>query len=125
MPGGHLCFLQPGVEVSFEVIPDLKRCGEWRATNVRLEDENVALPDREEGRVTHLQNRVGWAQRNCGCQVYLHMKEIRSLMPRPLRVGDEIIFTPFDTGRAIWSASQIEVVVPLEEIQQAETNSVL
>lgn len=119
IPGGHVCVLQTGdVEVTFEVTPDPKRHEKWRATDVRLvKEDEVEIPEREEARVVSLGNMCAFAQRACGCQVFIHLPNVRSKMPRQLRVGDEVIFTAVDMNHELWDAREIDVIVPSEEQQ--------
>lgn len=116
--GGHLCLLVPGVEVTFEAISDPAHERD-RAVNVQLV-QPVEVPDREEATITSLRHMNAYAQRSCGCEIYVYLKEIRSQMPRALRIGDHIIFTPTDTNHGLWDAMDCDVVIPQEELKQEE-----
>ena len=118
MPGGHLCFLRAGVEVTFVPSPSSRHPGKWDAKTVQLKDANVEVPDREEARITDLGNHIAWGLRACGCQIFVYEGNIRSNLPRPLQIGDEIIFTAVDNAKELFDAREIDVVIPSEKQQE-------
>ena len=70
LPNGHTCILEPGVEVTFTIVPSDTHPGKFRATDIKLVD-SPTFDEVEESSITIWHRSHGFAVRSCGCPIFL------------------------------------------------------